>query len=305
MSLDVSVVIVSHNSEGDLALCVDSLLAHTGDLELELTVADSGSSDATGTVAAGLPVNFLSGPNEGFGSAVNRAAERLEPSRYMLLVNPDARIVSGSLADLLARCDRLPGSGIFGTKQIDERGARTNSMRRFPTPARSWAEASKIRSLRDRGERCMLPQPYERMTDCDWVMGAFMLIRTSLFRELRGFDERFFLYSEEVDLCRRAALAGVRVTYVPAMTVRHRDINRRLPDPRSYLLARSQLIYARKWQSHPGRALVRAALLAGYGRSAIDPRRPWPLRSDSRSRLRAVLGMRPLDASMSERATGA
>jgi GT2 family glycosyltransferase len=290
MGIDLAVVIVSHDSADDLPACLASLFAHADGAELRVVISDAGSTDGTSRVAAGFPVTFVAGANEGFARCANRVTGHpaIAGSRYVLFLNPDAEIREGSLADLIARCDELPESAVFSVCQVKRDGRLVYSAARFPNAARSVCESTLWRPVRRYGQKCIDDDRYEREHSCDWADGAFLVVRRDVLEQLRGFDERFFLYSEEVDLCRRVRDLGYRVTYLPLMTVVH-DITGRPPDARAYHLARSQVIYARKWFSPIHRPLFRAALVFKYTCWTLSRRRTYLERARARLAIRGAL----------------
>jgi N-acetylglucosaminyl-diphospho-decaprenol L-rhamnosyltransferase len=180
--------------------------------------------------------------------------------------------------------ERHPAAGVVAPRQVDQHGALIYSIGVEPSPAAYW---SAVRSLP--GDWIWDPAEYESETRADWVMGACMLLRRDLLQAVGGFDERFFLCSEEVDLCRRAREAGWHVLYTPEVTVVHPLADRPLDAHRVQLEEWSRILYMRKWNRLAARASMRLALvtrlilLAALERShAISPRH-------AETRLRAAL----------------
>lgn len=191
------------------------------------------------------------------------------------MLNPDTRILEGSLPEVLRRCDALPATGIFSVRQVDETGVLIGSIKRFPTPLRFLAEAVRWKAVVRHGQSRLDEEAYQNVTAADWLWGAFLLLRRQLVDQLEGFDERFFLYGEEIDLCRRARAAGWGVTHIPSMTIEHR-IAERPPDGREYPVVQGQLTYVRKRLGPGRRALFRGRSPPGTRRSPPIPdgRRP-------------------------------
>jgi len=290
---DLAIVIVTYNSARDLGGCLGSVLEAGGELDLHVVVADSGSTDDTTEVARRFPVTYLPGGDDGFGRACNRgvALEAVRESRYVLFLNPDTAIQQGSLGELLAECDRRGDHRLFTVRQVDTDGTLVHSLRRFPSVESYVAEALPVGRMRSRRERIVEPAVYARESECDWALGSFLLLPKEAIAQLGGFDERFFLYSEEVDLCRRARAGGWRVTYLPCLTIVHR---RRIRDPRrARHNARAKLIYAEKWGGRREQRLTRAVLLVHYGRVAVRARSPAQRRG-ALAALWAVLSYRSL-----------
>jgi GT2 family glycosyltransferase len=273
-SLDLGVVIVSHDSADDLRVCLASLFRHAGDAQIAVVVSDAGSADGTASLVADFPVAFVAGANEGFARCANRVVDHaaIAGSRYLLFVNPDTEIREGTLGALLARCDALPETAVFSVRQVSPDGQLVWSQARFPNAARVVAESFVWRAVRRHGQAWIDAERYDVETECDWVHGAFFVVRRDVLDALGGFDERFFLYSEEVDLCRRAKKLGHRVTHLPLMTVAH-DMSGRPPDARSFHLTHAQIVYARKWFSPFHRPFFRAAVVFKHTRRALSRRR--------------------------------
>ncbi len=221
---DVCAIIVSHNGKRWLEAALSSLYAHAGELALDVVVVDNGEDGAAEFVAERFPrARTLACPNYGFGHANNRGLETAD-ARYVLFLNPDTEFLEGSLAGLVAAMDRRPEVGLAGVRQVDSRGALAPSIRRFPSTANMLAEAlgvERLPGLRRRlGEREVDPALYARETGCDWTSGSFMLARAEALGG-EGFDERFFLFSEETDLCLRLKRAGWEIVHLPCATIRH------------------------------------------------------------------------------------
>lgn len=293
MGRDLTVVIVTYNSCGDLDDCLSSLEAQCERLDLEIVVADSGSTDATASIAERFAVTYLPGRDEGFARACNRALAhvRLADHRYVLFLNPDTAIRAGSLAELVAACDARPDHHLFTVRQVDSSGRLVHTLRRFPGPRRYWAEALPVGPLRRSREKLVASELYDGEHECDWAMGSFLLLSRTAVHVLGGFDERFFLYSEEVDLCRRARGHGWSVTYLPCMTIEHKGQSRVRDRRRTRNQARGKLIYADKWLGRRNRLLMQAALAVGYGRASLAPGSS-AARASGRAALREVLSYR-------------
>lgn len=278
MSPSVAAIIVTHQSARFLPACLDSLAEHGRGVDLSVVVADSGSTDDVEAICRERGAAFLAGPNRGYGAAVNRALghEAVRRARYVLVMNPDLRILDGSIADFVARCEERPECGLFAPRQVDQNGELVCSMGREPTPEDYW------RALRTGwADWIWEPEVYEREARCDWVMGAFMLVRRQLLDELDGFDERFVLFSEEVDLGTRVRRAGWQIAYLPQLTIEHWWADRPLDEHRERMIMWSLLVYMRKWHGRRARASMRVALVARLARRLVRRLRSRePVRKD-------------------------
>jgi teichuronic acid biosynthesis glycosyltransferase TuaH len=206
--VNVDVIIVSYQSARDLPAAVRSLPTGT-----RVIVVDNASTDGSADVARALGCEVVRNTsNAGFGRAVNRVVRELVRAETMLLLNPDACIDAANLARLLAALDD-PLVAVAGPRLQDDDGDDQRPWWPFPSPAGAWREAFGLHMLRrDR---------YDRSADVPFVVGACLAVRTSAFRDVGGFDERYWLYGEEADLCRRLAHHGWRVRYVADALASH------------------------------------------------------------------------------------
>lgn len=250
---DVCVIIVSHNGKRWLDAALGSLFAGAGDLDLDVVVVDNGSDGSAAYVEEFFPrARTTTCPNRGFGAANNRALETAD-ARYVLFLNPDTEFLNGSLEDLVAALDHRPHIGLAGVRQVTGEGDLAPSMRRFPSTLNMLAEALAIERVpvlrRFLGERILAPAAYDRESRCDWTSGSFMLARSEALRDTGGFDERFFLFSEETDLCRRLRQAGWRIVHLPSVTIRHYESERSATPRMEAQAAYARLQFARKYFS--------------------------------------------------------
>ena len=224
---DVSVIVVSYNTRDILRRCLARLIEELATVDGEAIVVDNASADGSADmVASEFPqVRLLrSAANLGFAAGNNRGFA-LARGRYVVLLNPDAFLGEGSLARALAHMERSPRVGIAGGRLQDPAGRLQPSGRLFPSLLN---EALVTSGLAARYPRSRLFGRFDRTwadpgraARVDWVPGAFTIIRGRALGEAGGFDERFFLYYEEVDLCRRMAQAGYEVWYWPDIVITH------------------------------------------------------------------------------------
>jgi N-acetylglucosaminyl-diphospho-decaprenol L-rhamnosyltransferase len=224
---DLSILIVTYNSRSLVDGLLDRLARQIDGLNAEVVLVDNASHDGTAdAVAEHHPWVRLvrSAQNLGFAAGNNLAARHAQ-GRVLLLLNPDALPARGCVARGLALMDSDPGVGLAGARLLADDGATQPSARMFPTLAQEAIVlsglAARFPKSRWFGRLDRTWADPARAAPVDWVPGAFALIRHDLFERLGGFDERFFLYYEEVDLCRRIRAAGYRVQYWPELRVRH------------------------------------------------------------------------------------
>jgi N-acetylglucosaminyl-diphospho-decaprenol L-rhamnosyltransferase len=220
---DVAAVVVSYNVADLLVRCVQSL---RDDGIERIVVVDNASAD--GSVAAiraadpGVEVLALT-ENLGYGAGANRGvAETVEP--FLLVLNPDVEVEPGSTKILLEALADDPGLALVGPRIETPEGALYPSARTFPDLGDAAGHAflhfvwpSNPFSRRYR----MLDWDHGDARDVDWVAGTHLLARRAAWDQVRGFDEAFFMYMEDVDLCWRLKRAGWRVGYEPAARIRH------------------------------------------------------------------------------------
>jgi GT2 family glycosyltransferase len=264
---DLSVIVVTHNGR-ELALrTLRSARAASGGASVQWLVVDAGSTDGTPeAIERELgDVRVLRRDNRGFAASNNVGLAEAE-SRYVLLLNPDVEVRSGTLAELVAAMDARPELGLASVVQRDSEGELQPSIRRFPSPLRSLGEAlfaahwPLARTLQELETR---PGPYGRESDAEWLVGAFLIARRKAVEDVGPLDERFFLYSEEIDWCYRFWQAGWPVRHLPTMAVTHHGGGRSRGDLMAQL-SHSRLLFAAKHYGPARGAGIRAALALGH-----------------------------------------
>ncbi len=186
-----------------------------------------GPSRALGPAAATVPI-LATGCNVGYGAGANRgaAATAERGSDYLLVCNPDLRIHPGAVARLSAVLDEQPAWAIVGPTILDSAGERYPSIRRFPSMVDAVGHAllGFFRPDNPFTRRYRSPaEPGDGVVRADWVSGACFLARRSAFEELGGFDESYFMFAEEMDLCWRAGRAGWLVGAAQDAVVTHAE----------------------------------------------------------------------------------
>jgi GT2 family glycosyltransferase len=226
-SPQVSFVIVSFNTREVLRECLQTLEREAGDIPYETFVVDNASGDES---AAMVERDFprmkvlRSQVNLGFAAANNQAFP-LAQGRYVVLLNSDAFLHPHALARAVAHMDADPRAGAGGARLLGRDGSWQPSARMFPSLLNDVLTLSGLaaRFPRSRffGRMDRTWADAEVAAGVDWVPGAFVIIRREVLERVGYFDERFFLYYEEVDLCRRIKKAGYAVHYWPDVVVVH------------------------------------------------------------------------------------
>jgi hypothetical protein len=233
--VDCSVVLVAYQSAAYLPRCLESIARTTHTTSYEIVVVDNASSD--GTVAllreSAVPVRVFQNPeNLGFARAANRGA-REATGRYLLFLNPDTELQEGALDRSVAYLDGHPVAGVLGAKVLNPDGTIQRACRRsIPTPRVAFFQLTGLgklwRNHSAAGAYNLEKQDPTRTADVGAVSGAFLLIRREAWQRAGGFDERFFLYGEDLDLCLGVSRLGYRVVYYPeAVVVHHKGASSR------------------------------------------------------------------------------
>ena len=220
----VAVVIASWNTRALLAECLASVFETAGDIDVEIVVVDNGSSDGSpAMVREQFPSVRLIANRENLGFArANNQAIAATATPYVLMLNSDARLAPGALQRLLACLEASPRAGLVGAHLRFPNGAFQDSHARFPNLVSEALILSGLgRLLYGPWYPSFGPHADAVPRVADWVGGACMLARRTALAAVGGFDEEYFLYGEEMDLCYRLRRAGWEVWYEPTARVLH------------------------------------------------------------------------------------
>jgi GT2 family glycosyltransferase len=221
----IQIIIVSWNVRAFLERCLRSL--EKVEVPVRIFVVDNASSDGSANfVRSQFPnVTLIANDvNRGFAAAVNQAMQRTDGG-HVLLLNPDCQVLAGSVERSLDYLNAHQDIGILGCQVLNEDRTNQASIRRFPTFSSQALILLKLhrvipknRSLQSYFATDVAPGNTQ---DVDQVKGAFFLIRREVITTIGLFDERFWIWFEEVDYCLRAKRAGFRVVYYPEAQVIH------------------------------------------------------------------------------------
>ena len=225
--VDVSISLVSHNQRRDLERLLPSLLVAAERVDSEILLVDNRSEDGTRElVERGFPqVGLALNPNRaGYGENHNINLRRAG-GRYFVVMNSDMTVEPGVFAGLKRFMDGHPDAGIVSPRVLNEDGTIQGLNKRYPTvldlSLRRFAPRQLGRWVQPRLDRYeMRDVGYGRVCEVPFLSGAFMFCRTDLLKALGGFDPRYFLYFEDVDLCRRVQKTH-RTVYYPHVSVTH------------------------------------------------------------------------------------
>jgi GT2 family glycosyltransferase len=296
---DVAVIVVSTNEAHWLGACLTSVFDHRGACSLDVVVADNGSTDGTAAlVSETFPEARVVGcVNRGFAHANNRAMETTN-ARYVLFLNPDTEIREGTFEALVRRLDEHPDVGLAGVIQLTPDGEIYPTIRYFPNALRALGQSLgterlpfRVQMLR---ERDLDLGRYRQVVECDWTSGSFMLARREALQSAGFLDERFFIYSEEPDLCLRMKRAGWKVWHLPDMTIVHHAGKAGVRPKMLAQDAYTKMQHVRKHFGLVHRAAYTAALGLGYAVRALATERDHSRagrRAASRAALRVLVGL--------------
>jgi len=253
--MDLSVIIVSWNVREKLKNNLAALFLSQGQVSFEVFVVDNNSADQSAAMVKKdfSQVNLIANEqNLGFARANNQAIKR-SVGRYILLLNPDMKVFPDTLSNLVKWLDSHGEAMVTGAKLIDEAGSIVKQVRRFPKIGDQLAIVLKLPHLLPKvlDKYIIADFNYEQEQKVDSIRGSFFAIRREAIGKIGFLDERYFVWFEEVDYCRRVSLAGGEVWYTP--TVKCVDYVgqsfKQLPGGRSQKYFRnSMLAYFKKWQ---------------------------------------------------------
>jgi GT2 family glycosyltransferase len=296
---DLSVSVVSYRTPGPLRDSLAALAAERESLDMDVTVVDNASGDGSvDMVERQFPwVRLIRNErNVGFGAAHNQAL-RQAGGRYWLVLNSDAAPLPGALRTLVAFMDAQSKVAVAGPKLRRANGSVQPSRRRFPSAATLFLESTQLQ--RFWSDNAVLRRYYvedrsdEDLQDVDWLVGACLCVRAAAAQQIGLFDERFFMYSEELDWCRRFRAAGWRISYVPSAEVVHLEGASSQLDlaARDRLFQASKLVYVAKWHGPAIALALRAYLVLEYAARGVEEALKLALGShvpERRARLRII-----------------
>ncbi len=278
--IDLSIVIVSWNVRELLQVCLESIAvgpvqpgegAHGDTPHIEVIVVDSASRDGSPeAVRDYFPwVTVIEpGSNVGFarGNNIGLQASR---GRYILLLNPDTKLLDDALVQLIRHMDAHPEAGAVGPQLLNDDGSVQSSRRRFPTLATAFFESTWFQSL---GPRRVLNRYYwldrddSETLQVDWVTGAAVMVRREVIEQVGGLDEGFFMYSEELDWQRRIKAAGWEVVYFPEAKIVHYGgkSSEQVVSQRDIHFHTSKIRYFRKYHGWMAAVVLWLFLLGNY-----------------------------------------
>jgi N-acetylglucosaminyl-diphospho-decaprenol L-rhamnosyltransferase len=268
---DLSIIIVSWNVRDYLRSCLSSIIDNQGDLLVEVIVVDSGSADgSTQMIRDEYPSLKLVACNDNVGfPRGNNIGLRDATGRFLLLLNPDTEIISDALSQMVAYLEENEEVGVVGGQLLNSDGTVQSSRRRFPSIATAAFESTWLQPY---APREMIRQyyaedlPLDDPVEVDWLVGACLMTRREVIDEVGLMDEAYFMYSEELDWCRRIREAGWRIVYLPEAQIIHHvgKSSEQAETERHVNFQRAKLRYFRKYHGRLPTALLRMILLLNY-----------------------------------------
>lgn len=223
---DLSIVIVAWNCKKFVLECLDTLNQPSG-LFTEVILVDNASSDRT-PEAVRLQFSNVkvvaNSMNLGFAKA-NNIGIRFATGSYICLINPDVKVLDGCLDQMVSYLDRNPDVGMLGPAMLEPGGRVGRSYMRFPTLWNSFCRALALDTLFKRfglfGGQLMTDFRPQKVSDVEVLNGWFLMVRRQALQHVGLLDERFFMYGEDIDWCRRFHEAGWRIVYFPLAQAIH------------------------------------------------------------------------------------
>lgn len=222
---EVAVAVVSWNTRELLDACLRSLAGEVTAGRAEVWVVDNASTDGSAALVRDAHpwAHLLEGANVGFGSAVNRVAQRTS-TPWLAAANADVELTEGALAALVAAGRAHPEAGAVAPRLVGADGEVQHSVHPFPTlPLTLAFNLGLAQAIPALGDRLTIEGRWDptRARMVDWALGAFLLVHREAWAQVQGFDERQWMYAEDLDLAWRLREAGWRTWYEPSAAVRH------------------------------------------------------------------------------------
>jgi GT2 family glycosyltransferase len=263
-TMDVSVIIVSYNTAALLRDCLRSVHRHTSDIHYEIIVVDNDSRDGSPEmVIKEFPEVILlkNMANEGFGKA-NNAGYKLTNGKYVLFLNSDTLLIGNAIKEFYDFMERPENQDVYacGGKLLQNDLIPTKSYGNFPSVLEIMLYAVRIDRLlpsivKDKISTGAIPE-YSIPFNVDYIVGADMFVRKSAVYPELPFDEDFFLYFEETELCHRLKQRGFRAVIIPDISIVHLE-GRSSSETNYNIYARSQILYLKKCHSACTAAVVK------------------------------------------------
>ena len=270
-TMDLSIVMINFNTRELTGQAITSILECSPKLSYEIIVVDNSADPGQSYEDGRLPVTVLNGvENKGFGNACNLGAKR-SVGEYVLFLNSDTRMHPGTLEQCVSYLAAHPEAGALGERTLLADGTLDHACKRgFPTPAASFYYFAgldrKHPGSRRYGAYRATYLDERSVGEVDSVAGSFLMMPRRVFEELGGFDESFFMYGEDLDLCYRLKEAGYRVVYYGKASITHlkgqSGLHTKSKAVAFYFYSAMELFYRKHYAKKYG-AFVSAAVYTG------------------------------------------
>ncbi|MCB1614661.1 MAG: glycosyltransferase family 2 protein [Pseudomonadales bacterium] len=253
--MKLSIIIVSWNVKDHVNDCINSIKKYPSKYTFEIIVVDNHSADGTVELLQQHhpEIKIIANQeNHGFGRANNQGAKIAE-GEYLFILNPDTLFLEGTINKLIDFMDSHPDIAMCGPKVMNENGSVQRSVRHFQTWKAAFCRYSILKHFgifkSDLNHWRWRDFNYEQQGDVEQLIGAALLIKKKTFDFFGGFDERFFMYYEEVDLCYRIHLNGQRNVYYPGAELVHIGgrSSSQIPAKKQFMILQSLVSYLKKY----------------------------------------------------------
>jgi GT2 family glycosyltransferase len=274
----VSIILVNYNGAEVVLNCLRSLLQFLHTVPYEIIVVDNASTDGSAAlIAQHFPTVRLieQAENRGFGAGNNIGATYAK-GEFLLLLNTDTLLTSDVLPPLIKLMEAYPAVGIIGAKLLNPDGTLQLSVADEISIVGEYKTLKQLKQYTDPQQRDAIEQKFKSPQTVDIVIGAAFFIRRSLFETLNGFDETFFMYFEESDLCQRSRDRGWQILYTPEVSIIHLGGYSvgKVSDRMQLEYRRSQLYYYRKHRPVWEQILLRLYLMIKFTSAALKSFKP-------------------------------
>lgn len=215
-SKELSIIIVNYRSEQYLKNCVASLFKYLQKIDFEIIVVNNDAQEQLAEIKVNYPEALVVDHkrNIGFGAGCNLGAKNAQ-GEVLWFLNPDTQIISSEAEKIIRKFSNDKGVGVIGAKLVDEK----NNVQKWIAGQEITLASILANNFGYTRDKKIWES--EKAVACAWVSGGAMFVRKNMFKKLQGFDEKFFMYFEDVDLCKRARLADYSVWHYPEIAVKH------------------------------------------------------------------------------------
>jgi len=222
----LTIVIVTYNNEANILQCLTSLKKYINNGDI--LAIDNSSQDKTSRIVGKMfpKIKLIRNKkNVGFATAANQGS-RISKGDYLLFLNPDTIVKEGCIEKMVSFLKKKKDAAVVGCKVLNPDGTLQPSCGKFPTISNIILDRIPIINKLFKTELIRQENFYNKEQDSDWMSGVFFIVRRDVFKKLGGFDEKYFLYVEDVDFCYRARNAGYKIYYNPKAKIMHYDMGK-------------------------------------------------------------------------------